>query len=108
MGVGMGPDILAQAFQAFFTTKLMGQGTGLGLSMVYGFARQSNGYARRSTVEPGHGTTVRLWLLLEFNHADLGRSIGLDAMRRSRPRMTVKSFWWSRTMPRSAARSWRC
>lgn len=60
-GVGMGPDVLARAFDPFFTTKPLGQGTGLGLSMIYGFAKQSEGHARLYS-EPGHGTTAKLYL----------------------------------------------
>ena len=60
-GMGMAPDVLARAFDPFFTTKPMGQGTGLGLSMIYGFARQSRGAARIES-SPGCGTTVTLLL----------------------------------------------
>ncbi|WP_052401904.1 response regulator [Muricoccus aerilatus] len=60
-GAGMPPAIVARAFEPFFTTKPLGQGTGLGLSMVYGFAQQSNGYVRIYS-EAGEGTTVRLYL----------------------------------------------
>ncbi len=60
-GTGMDAETIARAFEPFFTTKPMGQGTGLGLSMIYGFARQSEGYAGiESTI--GHGTTVHLCL----------------------------------------------
>ena len=60
-GVGMSAEVAARAFDPFFTTKPIGQGTGLGLSMIYGFARQSNGHA---TIDSrlGQGTTVRLYL----------------------------------------------
>lgn len=60
-GSGMPADVIARAFDPFFTTKPIGVGTGLGLSMVYGFARQSGGQARiHSTV--GTGTTVSMYL----------------------------------------------
>jgi CheY-like chemotaxis protein/two-component sensor histidine kinase len=60
-GHGMAPDVLARAFEPFFTTKGAGKGTGLGLAMVYGFARQSGGEVRIDSAE-GEGTTVTLWL----------------------------------------------
>jgi len=69
-GAGMAPDVLAKAFDPFFTTKPIGQGTGLGLSMVYGFARQSDGYARIYS-EVGQGTTVKLYLPRYYGEVDL-------------------------------------
>ncbi|MBF4557531.1 PAS domain-containing protein [Pseudomonas sp. p50] len=59
-GVGMSPDVLAQAFEPFFTTKADGQGTGLGLSMVFGFVKQSGGHIEMTSVE-GQGTRVQLY-----------------------------------------------
>ncbi|SOY69287.1 response regulator [Cupriavidus taiwanensis] len=60
-GVGMPPEVQERAFEPFFTTKPEGQGTGLGLSMVYGFIRQSDGHVKIAS-EPGRGTTVTLFL----------------------------------------------
>ena len=60
-GVGIAPEDLDRVFEPFFTTKPTGQGTGLGLSMVYGFARQSNGLVRIRS-QPGEGTRVRIYL----------------------------------------------
>ncbi|TNC66573.1 PAS domain-containing sensor histidine kinase [Rubellimicrobium roseum] len=60
-GAGMSPQVLERAFDPFFTTKPIGQGTGLGLSMVYGFAKQSEGHVRVISRE-GQGTTVKLYL----------------------------------------------
>src|SRR6202023_1569197 len=61
IGTGMSAEVAARAFDPFFTTKPIGQGTGLGLSMIYGFARQSNGHA---TIDSrlGEGTSIRLYL----------------------------------------------
>ena len=62
-GVGMAPDLLEKVFDPFFTTKPIGQGTGLGLSMVYGFAKQSGGHVRIHS-QPGQGTSVKIFLPL--------------------------------------------
>ncbi|HMA14904.1 MAG TPA: PAS domain S-box protein, partial [Kiloniellaceae bacterium] len=67
-GSGIASEILDKVFEPFFTTKEPGHGTGLGLSMVYGFAKQSGGHVKIYS-EQGHGTTVRLYL----PRADAGR-----------------------------------
>jgi CheY-like chemotaxis protein len=60
-GIGMSPEVMARAFEPFFTTKPIGEGTGLGLSMIYGFARQSGGRVRIQSAV-GQGTRVCVYL----------------------------------------------
>jgi PAS domain S-box-containing protein len=68
-GTGMSPDVLSRAVEPFFSTKEVGQGTGLGLSMVYGFAKQSGGHLRLSSTE-GEGTTAELFVPCASGAAD--------------------------------------
>ncbi len=74
-GTGMAPEVLAKAFDPFFTTKPMGEGSGLGLSMIYGFAQQSGGQVRIAS-QLGAGTTVSLYL---------PRYLGTAALERDQP-----------------------
>jgi PAS domain S-box-containing protein len=68
-GAGMSAAVAARAFDPFYTTKPTGQGTGLGLSMVYGFAKQSGGQVRISS-QIGSGTAVRIWLPRDFGEVE--------------------------------------
>ena len=61
-GTGMPPEVRNRAFEPFFTTKAPGQGTGLGLSQVYGFMRQSKGHVSIESHEGGGGTAIHLFL----------------------------------------------
>ena len=83
-GTGIAPEHLQQVMEPFFTTKEVGKGSGLGLPMVYGFARQSNG-AFRIESEPGRGTVAELWLPeapeVSNGKPEMGRTV-----RRRKPR----------------------
>ena len=68
-GVGMPPDVKAKAFDPFYTTKDIGQGTGLGLSQVYGFVKQSRGHVKIYS-EAGEGTSVKIYLPRHHSDAD--------------------------------------
>lgn len=75
-GTGMAPGVIAKAFDPFFTTKPIGEGTGLGLSMIYGFAKQSGGQVRISS-EPGKGTSMCIHL--PRYHGEAGASTAAPA-----------------------------
>ncbi|MGI4793927.1 MAG: response regulator, partial [Janthinobacterium lividum] len=81
-GTGMTPEVAAKAFEPFFTTKPLGQGTGLGLSMIYGFAKQSGGQVRIHS-QVGQGTAVCLYLPRHLGEAE---GSGLDPELADPPR----------------------
>jgi len=88
-GRGMSPEVLARAFEPFFTTKAIGRGSGLGLSMVYGFVKQSDGHLRIES-EPGHGTQVELLLPIATGEQILEPVPGLAAVHGSETVLVVE------------------
>jgi PAS domain S-box-containing protein len=76
-GSGMAPEVMAQVFEPFFTTKPLGTGTGLGLSMVYGFVKQSGGHVNVYS-KVGHGTTMKLYLPRAHESEDVVATIAND------------------------------
>ncbi|WP_312936304.1 PAS domain-containing sensor histidine kinase [Pseudomonas sp.] len=80
-GIGMSPQVLAKVFEPFFTTKAVGAGTGLGLSMIYGFAKQSGGQVRIDSTE-GEGTCVYLQLPSHTVAATLATKVAVDPTTR--------------------------
>jgi CheY-like chemotaxis protein len=82
-GIGMSPEVVKRAVEPFFTTKEVGQGTGLGLSMVYGFARQSGGDLSLRSVE-GQGTTIELFLPRSTAAAQVNAASGPSMLPRGR------------------------
>ncbi len=89
-GTGMSPEVVEQAFEPFFTTKPKGIGTGLGLSMVYGFVKQSAGHVKIYS-EVGHGTTVKMYFprVLEQRDGALAAAARTDAPPRVSGQETI-------------------
>ncbi|WP_082448188.1 MULTISPECIES: PAS domain-containing protein [unclassified Sphingomonas] len=79
-GSGMSPDIVAKVFEPFFSTKAEGKGSGLGLSMVYGFVKQSGGHVKIYS-EIGHGTTIKLYLPRAMESEDVEVAVDTGPVR---------------------------
>jgi PAS domain S-box-containing protein len=79
-GIGMPPEVLEKAVDPFFTTKPVGEGTGLGLSVIYGFMKQSRGHLRIYS-EVGRGTTVKLYLPRALHNAVEIKSVAVETPR---------------------------
>ena len=93
-GCGMTPDVIEQVFEPFFTTKPEGQGDGLGLSMVYGFVKQSGGHIKMYS-EPGEGDDGgRIYLPRSRAQESVEETYGDP-----RPRLVARrpSWWWKTT-----------
>jgi K+-sensing histidine kinase KdpD len=93
-GVGIASELLERIFDPFFTTKAPGEGTGLGLSQVFGFAKQSGGDVQVHSVQ-GQGTTFTLYLPQETPPAALPADAPQQQERRRRA--NDGEYWWWRT-----------
>ena len=101
-GCGIPAELLERVFEPFFTTKPEGQGTGLGLSMVYGFVKQSGGHIKIYS-EPGQGTTVRMYLPRARAQEDVETDIDTGPQPAA-----PKRSWWPRMTRTCATPSSTC
>ena len=87
-GTGMAPELLEKVFQPFFTTKGQGKGSGLGLSMVYGFIKQSGGHIQVYS-EVGHGTSIKMYLPRRMRPGEVDVPVAAEAAPPADPKALV-------------------
>jgi PAS domain S-box-containing protein len=91
-GTGMAPELIEKVFQPFFTTKAAGKGSGLGLSMVYGFIKQSGGHIQVYS-EVGHGTSIKMYLprRMRPGEVEVAGSVATAAVALAEPKSVVEA-----------------
>jgi hypothetical protein len=106
-GAGIPAALLDRVFEPFFTTKEVGRGTGLGLSMVFGFVKQTGGHVKIYS-EEGHGTSVKLYLprATGLQQTDAEAQVAADLQGGSETVLVVGTMRWYGAMSSPRSRAW--